>query len=133
MAKSNVRKFIVFILLIAMSVSLCSCSIPQPKPEEGIWYCEELQLEIDFYVYNQFNTAECGKLRNPDGTTQNVACLFDYGSGITVSYRVDSVAPEDTYFVGKFKYKEANWFREESFTITANEDGRTYVFERIDK
>lgn len=131
MTKGNVRKFIVFVLLISVTVGLCACSITSPKPEEGIWYCEELRLEIDFSAYNQLNTAECGKIRNPDGTTQNVSCHFDYGCGITVSYRKNSLAPEDSYFIGKFQYKKATWFREESFTVTANDDNRTYVFERI--
>ena len=128
MAKSNVRKFVVFILLIAISVSLCSCSIPQPKPKDGIWYCEELRLEIDFFVFNQQHTAYCAKMRNPDGTTQDVLCLFDFGSLILIS----SLDHREDYLIGHFQYKKETWFREESFTVTTMDGEHTYIFERID-
>ena len=132
MAKCNARKVIVFVLLIAISASLCSCSIPQPKPEEGIWYCEELRLEIDFFVYNQQQTADCAKLHNPDGTTRNMGCHFLYGGGVNIGYRVGSLDPDYTYLAGDYRYKKETWFREESFTITTYKDDHTYVFERID-
>ena len=132
MSKSNARKFIVFILLISICVGLCACSFPQPKPKDGIWYCEELRLEIDFFVYNQQQTADCAKLHNPDGTTRNMGCHFLYGGGVNIGYRVGSLDPDYTYLAGDYRYKKETWFREESFTITAYEDGRTYIFERID-
>ena len=123
MIKLNVKKLIMLILLVVfLCLGLCSCSFPQPKPEEGVWYCDELMIEIDFFVYNQQQTQHCAKKYNQDGTYQDVLCCFDYGSVINIC----SVNQEENYLIAEFLYRNG------TFSVTTMEDNRTYIFERID-
>ena len=123
MVKREVKKFAAFILLISLNMGLCSCSIPRAKPKEGIWYCQELMIEIDFFTFNQQNTAFCAKKYDSDGTYQDVQCLFDYGDNIQIS----SLDWSECYLLGDFVY------RNDTFVVKSLlEDKRTYVFERID-
>lgn len=125
MSKNNAMKFIVFVLLIAISVGLCACSFPQPKPEEGIWYCEELMIEIDFSVFSEnegVNPPYFAKKYSADGTYQDVECLFDYGDNILI-YSLDY---SEEYLNGEFVY------RQDTFTVITRFGNYTYIFERID-
>lgn len=125
MSKYNARKFIVFVLLIPISVGLCACSFIQPKPEEGIWYCDELMIEIDFSVYDEnegVNPPYFAKKYSADGTYQNVECLFDYGDNIEIR----SLDYSERYLLGEFVY------RQDTFVVTTMDGKYTYIFKRID-
>lgn len=109
------------ISLLFVITMLSACSIPAAKPEEGIWYCEELQIEIDFnhVMENQWSA----KKYDSSGKYKTVRCLFDYGTLI----RIDAAnEPEaECYLEGNFLYKNG------VFSVTTNE-GITYTFERTD-
>lgn len=124
MAKCNARKFVVFILLIAISVGMCSCRHTQPIPEEGVWYCEELLIEINFsLLQQQKNTQFCTKRYNPDGTYHYLdLLLMDYEGHIWIR----SLDYSEEYLLGKFVY------RQDTFTVTTIDGDHTYIFERID-
>ena len=42
------KKNILVFVLICIIIILASCTIAPDAPSEGIWYCEELQLVIEF-------------------------------------------------------------------------------------
>ena len=128
MAKINVRRVFVMILLLLLTVGLCACSFPQPKPEEGVWYCEELMVELDFGMLNEglrneaVNPPYYAKKYNADGSYQEIRCHFDYGNGI---YLISTDWKED-YLNGRFKYQKG------VFKVKSIQTGHTYIFERID-
>lgn len=115
------RKIGCLFLLCAIIILLAnSCSIPAKKPEQGIWYCEELKISIDFSLANTNNI--CAKLYNDDGTYDTMGCHFDYGRGIYFFQMLDG--NEVDYLNGSFKWKE----REEKFIVTSNSDDCIYIF-----
>lgn len=119
------KKVFAFILCLLLGIELSACSIPQAKPKEGIWYCEELMIEIDFSVYSKgegVNPPYFAKRYSADGTCQDVLCHIDYGSGIWIC----SLDYKEDYLGGNFSYRNG------VFSVTTREDKYTYVFERID-
>ena len=116
------QKVVATVLLLALVMSLVACSIPGRKPEGGIWYCEELMIEIDFDAYQTNLDQHCAKKYNPDGTYQDVLCQFDYGTIIHIC----SEDQEETYLTANFLYKNG------VFRVTTVQDKITYIFERID-
>lgn len=131
----KLKKFSMLVLLVAsLCILLCSCSFPQPKPQSGVWYCEELMIEIDFSLQNEYlnenegvNPPYFARKYNADGTYQDIQCLFDYGSNIWLASVVESEMDiPETYLSGVFKYRNG------VFSITTIEDNHTYIFERID-
>ena len=126
----KLKKFSMLVLLaVSLCILLCSCSFPQPKPQSGVWYCEELMIEIDFSLQNEYlnenegvNPPYYAKKYNADGTYQEVACFFDYGSNIELR----SADNEEVYLIARFSYRYG------VFSVTTIEDNHTYIFERID-
>ena len=115
----------VLCMALAIWIGLSACSFPLPKPEEGIWYCEELMIEIDFSVFYEnegVNSPYFAKKYSADGTYQDVECLFDYGNII----HIRSLDCSETYLLGEFVY----W--RDAFEVTAMDGTKTFVFERID-
>ena len=50
------KKIVASLLLLTFMVSiLCGCSIPGRKPTEGLWYCADLGISIDFSLLAQEN------------------------------------------------------------------------------
>ena len=128
----KLKKFSMLVLLAAsLCILLCSCSfyIPRPNPQEGVWYCEELMIEIDFSLQNEYlnenegvNPPYFARKYNADGTYQDIQCLFDYGSNIDLR----SVDNEEVYLIARFSYRNG------VFSVTTIKDNHTYIFERID-
>lgn len=116
----SVKASIVILAMFLLCVNLSACSFPQPKPQEGIWYCEELMIEIDFN--NAKNTQHCAKIFNPDGTYRDISCLFDYGSLIWLC----SEDRHEDYLRGNFRYKN------DLFYVTTMDRTHTYVFVQTD-
>ena len=117
-------KVIALVLVLALVISLSACQfyIPKPKPEGGIWYCEELMLEIDFGAYHEAQTQHCAKKYNPDGTYQDVLLRIDYGHGLNIC----SEDGQEDYLAGSYRYKNG------IFYVISYQDEVTYIFERID-
>ena len=116
------KKPCIFVLMLVVVIGLSSCSIPQPKPKEGVWYCEELMIEIDFGFLNANLEPNCSKIYNSDGTYQKLLCYIDYGGGIWIC----SEDCREDFLLGDFRYQDG------VFTVTTREDNEIYVFERID-
>lgn len=126
-------RMLLVISLMFIITMLSACSVPAAKPEEGIWYCDELMLEIDF---NQVcDDGRPAKKYNSDGTYQNAVCMFDYGSNI----QVRTLDWKENYVIGRFKYKHGS-FTVTTFDVDEGDSGfietyargHTYIFERID-
>ena len=41
------KRYVVFVLLIIL-LSLTSCVTIRYEPQEGVWYCEELQMQLSY-------------------------------------------------------------------------------------
>lgn len=117
----DAARVILFLIVVCIVMGVTACSFPAAKPSEGLWYCEELQIEIDFnhVMENQWSA----KKYDSSGKYKTVRCLFDYGTLI----RIDAAnEPEaECYLEGNFLYKN------DIFSVTTNE-GITYTFERTD-
>lgn len=122
MASRCITKWHYVAILLVISIALSACSIPHPIPEEGIWYCEDLGIEIDFSYLNEKMSQNCAKKYNSDGTYQSALCRIDYGCGINIGY--DDW--QEYYLVGRFSYRNGTFF------VTSYEDNVTYEFVRID-
>lgn len=46
--KQTARKLFIIICIIGLMLTLVQCKPYQTFPQEGIWYCEELQIQICF-------------------------------------------------------------------------------------
>ena len=121
MAKNIVKRIFPYVFVLIMGIGLSACTIPQPMPEEGVWYCEELMIELDFSVHSQNGTPYFAKMYNPDGSYQDIMCHY-LGSNISF-YSMDW---EENYLNGYFLYRNG------VFSITTIEDEQTYVFKRVD-
>ena len=106
--------FLAFVLVAVMGLSACR----PPEPPNGVWYCEELRLEIDLNTF-------CGKQYNVDGTCRNVQCLFSAFDNHMVVFAENG---EEQYLSGHWRYM----FWKDLFTVTTSTDEHTYVFKRID-
>ena len=115
-------RMLVLVLCLLVSLSACTFYTPNPKPEGGIWYCEELMIEIDFDVYHKAETQQCAKKYNSDGAFEEVLLRIDYGNGLDIC----SEDGEVSYLVGSYRYRNG------VFSVTSYQDEVTYVFERID-
>lgn len=121
MTNKNSLKVGIFILtMFLLCANLFACSIPSPRPQEGIWYCEELMIEIDFNC--AADTDKCAKIYDSDGNSQDILCRFDYGSLISIC----SEDQQTDILIGNFRYKN------DLFSVTTIDKSHTYVFERID-
>ena len=121
MIKRNVVRLATLSLLVGLCLALCACSIPQPKPKEGIWYCDELKLEINFSLYSE-RSQYFVKRYHSDGTYEDVESFFDFGNRITIGTAYD---PENR-LIFKFLYRNG------VFSVTTIDGKHTYIFERID-
>lgn len=116
------KKLFASLLLITFMVSMLSaCSIPGKTPTEGLWYCNELGISIDFSLLAEENTPECAKLYIGEGAAVDTLCYFDYGTGISLM----SLDQTTDYFNGSFEYKNGK------FTVTSHADKKQHIFTRM--
>ena len=96
-----------------------ACSLQLKYPEEGIWYCEEMDMEIDCFMIN--TDPKCVKRYTEDGSYEVCKCYIDYGGGIFIL----SQDEETMYIKGRFCLEK------ERFVITLEDETR-YIFSRTD-
>ena len=115
------KVFLFFIaIIIAFSLTSCAIAMPAPKPKEGVWFCDELNVSIDFSIQD----ARCGKLHADDGSYQQMLVHFDYWNGVTLAK--GDYGDETEFLIGCFKYKK------DKFIITSYENDKDYVFIKED-
>lgn len=109
-----------FVLLLCCALFLCACSIQSRHPSEGIWYCEALNMYIDFQKCEQ-QDVRCITKHYDDGSIAIYECYFDYGDGISVYDRDNETYP----LIGNFKWSG------DSFSVTTS-NGVTFCFVKCD-
>lgn len=97
------------------------CVAVNDKPEEGVWYCSELSMSIDFSEYANDKNANVGRFYFDNGHSIDIRCYFDYGKGVYFSSPCE--------LEGEYKYEDDVFY---VFAIV-NEEEHTYIFERVDQ
>ncbi len=110
------KRFIAVLLLIPL-VFLCSCSVQAAHPEQGVWYCEELKMSINFSLFGK--TSEMVKIYNDDGTFESYVCHIDFGRGIFI----ETIDGSEILYAGEFRYHK------DEFKVDV--DDTTYIFNEI--
>ena len=114
------RNALIFGLFVVVCLFLVHACQPEKVPEKGVYYCEELQIEIDFNIMNMNNTPVCAKIYSDTGEWFWARCMIDYGNGIWIC----SLDQETSYLTGSFKCKKS------SFLVTRYSDGTLFIFEK---
>lgn len=119
------RKLCVIICVIGLMLTLVQCKIDQTFPTEGIWFCEELQIQICF----DKDREKRNTYAFVDGKKINCVLYTDYGN------RYFSIVCQDM-LTGK--YDSADYYAGEFITfndeIIVTRDTQTqteYVFVRV--
>ena len=115
------KRTLCFVTLICLLLVLCACNQRSTLPDEGVFYCQELKMSIDFSLLNV--DPECVKIYGDNGDHTVGRCMIDYGTGVTIC----SADQETDYICGEWSYEDG------TFKITAYENGQTYLFERKDQ
>ena len=116
---------ILCIVVLCFTVVFCftSCSIPGEKPKRGVWYCEDLNMSIDFNLLPE--TPYCVKVYDEYGNFKVNGCLFDYSRGIRFFDDTNGESRADSMYLHSwFKYDE----EKKHFIIKSKSDGQEYVF-----
>lgn len=119
MMTKNAIRVILLTLIVCLALGLVACKKSGNIPENGIFFCEALNISIDFSIIDA--DPECGKVYAADGSSTTCRCMIDYGLGISI---ISSDQNTD-YLIGRFQYKD------DLFYVTAYDDGTVYVFERV--
>lgn len=102
-------------LLMALVYVLTACSIPFTYPDSGQFYCDELQMTLDFSSQKAVFTVE--------GKDVTGYFLIGFDAQIYVEY-ADYTPEEPIYhnvLTGEFKYKSGK-------VIVKADDGQEYIF-----
>lgn len=123
---STTSNILLVFIICAFALSACSTVV---VPKEGVWYNEELMIEIDF---NQAidKWKPIVRMYNQDGTYQSAVCMFGYVGEFSI--RDDNLMVYKVYLEGDFNYRNGvikiTLWDEEAQKM----DDYTYIFERID-
>ena len=125
------KKFLFCLLMLGcffVGVLACNFNRPWPKPENGTFYCKELNISINFSQYMSGNH-DCVTIYYADGSSIVATCNFDFGSGMYFHH----LPPNDDrcIFVSSIRYRE--WLNEDLLLVTRNEDDAQFEFVRVDE
>lgn len=124
-----VRKYFLALLLL-FSLLLSGCNIlalghKTGLPEKGVWYCEELEMEISF-SNNRYSYA------NIDGNKVHLAIDFDYGGDAFCLCFVSGADYGHIFFAC-----ECDYWDEDKMLVTewldskGHTKGKQYTFVRV--
>lgn len=116
------KKFTVILVLLSLSIILCACSTAK-YPTEGIWYCEELKVSINFGKMESEATPNCAKLYSDDGTYTDILCYMDYGTGLHLTKKDDE---SQHLFCANYT------FNGNVLMATRKSDGHVFTFIKIE-
>lgn len=91
-------------------------------PKDGVWYCKELKISVDFGHYIPESSTQAAKYHNDDGSTTAILYYLDE-NGETEFFDRNN---ETQYVLGRFH------FGDDSVTLVAHSDKTEYIFTRID-
>lgn len=104
-------------LIIVFMLGCCSCTVPRDYPTEGIWYCEDLKMEIDFSC-----EGDKAGVKVYSGEEYSLFEFWTLGASIWIR----PAGNVKVYLSGTFRYKG------NVFEITTTE-GVKYSFLRMDE
>ena len=119
------RKLFVIICIIGLMLILVQCKPDQTYPEEGIWYCAELQMQI----CREKDRTERYTHAIIDGEKRNCALYTDYGNrffSVVYMYEVDEKYESTTLYRGEFIS-----FNDEKIVTRDTQTQTEYVFVRV--
>jgi len=102
---------------------------PKEPPSDGVWYCEELNMSIDFGLLR--DDYYCVKEYHEDGSYSKYAFWYDEGAAMGFSYvetLPNGMMVNTNYrdLSGVFRWKEG----EDEFVFTNGLDEFWYVFKK---
>ena len=110
-----------FVFVFVIVALFNNCTYPAKKPTDGVYYCEELKIEIDFSLHE--TSTKCAKLYCENNTYITLSCHFDYGDGI---FLIDESKQENIYYLsGSFVWKE------NKIIVKSNINNCSYVFLKV--
>ena len=113
----RVKMCALLLLLLTLAVGSTACvAIVRPYPEDGKWYCEELDMVLDFSASPHMAEVV------PDGETVETPFHIDYGGTLFVE---DPNAEYGLLLRGSYR------LRDDVFTVKTDE-GETYTFVRME-
>ena len=110
---------IVYLVILFANIAY----IPQYEPDEGIWFCEELQIQLDYNGGNETFIEE--------GEMLHCGCGSDRGvNEIQVSCEQRN---HPTYELGELVFRaEIKQLTDKKMTVFKLTTGEEYIFVRID-
>lgn len=125
------KKLLCITVSIVLLFALAACTsapgpnvVEQDVPQYGLWFCDSLNMEIDFSHGNSINY-NCVKQYHDDKSEYDEYALLMPFSGNDVSIAKTSDL-SDVYLRGYYKYSD------DTFSITTD-DGMVYTFKMIDE
>ena len=120
--------FIIGLIYLFFKFEIYYFFIKEPLPESGIWYNDELHMEIDFKHLHSTG-GDCVTVYNSEDRKEKTPYFFaTYATGNEViidPFREDGyVDVINVYITGTYKYSD------EKFIFTAK-NGTVYIFEEI--
>lgn len=129
------KKNILVFVLICIIIILASCTIAPDAPSEGIWYCEELQLVIEFegreasvYSYDEKLSYMDLQLRNWIDGGFDIICEDAEGEIIEIYTGWRKRTSSDKFIIRL--YGKAN--PDDDFRTQIELDDEEYAFVRIE-
>lgn len=118
-----------FRTIILYTIALCTvfcigCTPDQYEPEDGVWYCEDLQIQLSYDVGK-----ECYAII--DGEKITAACGSD--RGVKRLYVSSQQKDHPKYYLGKTIFAaEIISLNETEFVVYDEQAQREYIFYRIE-
>ena len=129
------KKFSLVFILIWIIIVFTSCTIAPDAPSEGIWYCEELQLVIEFdgreasvSSYDKNLSHMDLQLRNCIDGGFDIICDADEGDILEIYTGWRKYKSNDKFII--FLYGKAD--PENDFKTQIELDKEDYIFIRVD-
>lgn len=115
----------IIIYIMALCFIFCmGCTPDQYEPESGVWYCEDLQIQLSYDVEK-----ECFAIINGEKIT--AACGSDRGVSRLSVYNQQENHPE--YYMGETIFEALIVsLNEQEFVVYDEQTQRKYVFYRIE-
>ena len=130
----EMKKFLFVFILACIIIISTSCTIAPDAPSEGIWYCEELQLVIEFekseasvYSYDKNLSHMDLQLRNWIDGGFDIICDTAEGEIVEIYTGWRKYKSSDKFII--LLYGKAN--PEDDFRTQIELDDEEYVFVRV--
>lgn len=118
---------LVVILVILFRLCLLGYLLYSPFPKDGVWYCEELNMQASFNENETWAVFENGEKRSC------CALIMDGSDYVQIYYADYPVIPEGIIFNGYCSY----WDEDEMIIVEVDgrkvqTEGQKYTFVRVD-